>query len=150
MKTEGLVVWRSGTNIVLYRGADYKYPCFFSGDNSTNGTSNEEASICQMDCGEDEERKASSSGGTALTSSVPTSLSKVSHPPLIQGVGTPNRVRFQLPGEAKLAEKADCLLEGIGPRLLIGGDVNLYLLMLIFYQQWFLDIGDHFVCFLMG
>lgn len=31
-------------------------------------------------------------------------------------MGSPNRVRFQLPGEAQLAEEADALLEGLGPR----------------------------------
>lgn len=117
MKTGGLVVWRSGTNIVLYRGADYKYPYFFSDDNTANGSLREEASInFPMDYGEDNEKKASSSGGNALRPSVPKSLGKVSHPPLIQGVGTPNRVRFQLPGEAQLAEEADRLLKGLGPR----------------------------------
>ena len=117
MKTGGLVVWRSGTNIVLYRGADYKYPYFFSDDNTANGSLREEASVdFRMDYREDNEKKASSSGGNALRSSVPKSLGKVSHPPLIQGVGTPNRVRFQLPGEAQLAEEADRLLEGLGPR----------------------------------
>ncbi|KAL3526459.1 hypothetical protein ACH5RR_011115 [Cinchona calisaya] len=116
MKTGGLVVWRSGTNIVLYRGADYKYPYFSSGDNSKNGSSNEAALDVQMDYGEDGGRQASSSDGTARTSYVLKSLDKVSHPPLIQGVGSPNRVRFQLPGEAQLAEEADRLLEGLGPR----------------------------------
>ncbi|MQI27751.1 YhbY family RNA-binding protein, partial [Escherichia coli] len=29
-KTGGLVVWRSGFKIILYRGADYKYPYFLS------------------------------------------------------------------------------------------------------------------------
>ncbi|XP_027924229.1 CRM-domain containing factor CFM2, chloroplastic-like isoform X2 [Vigna unguiculata] len=37
-------------------------------------------------------------------------------PALIQGVGTPRKVRFQLPGEAELAKDADYLLTGIGPR----------------------------------
>lgn len=35
---------------------------------------------------------------------------------VIQGVGSPDRVRFQLPGEAELTEEADKLLEGLGPR----------------------------------
>lgn len=116
-KTGGLVVWRSGSNIVLYRGADYKYPYFFSDDNTANGSLRGEASIdFQMDYGEDDEKKASSSGGNAPRPSVLKSLGKVSHHPLIQGVGTANRVRFQLPGEAQLAEEADHLLEGLGPR----------------------------------
>lgn len=41
---------------------------------------------------------------------------QISHPPLVQGVGLPNRVRFQLPGEAQLADDADELLEELGPR----------------------------------
>ncbi|XP_057447583.1 CRM-domain containing factor CFM2, chloroplastic-like isoform X3 [Lotus japonicus] len=45
-----------------------------------------------------------------------SSNSKTSKPALIQGVGTPNKVRFQLPGEAELAEDADSLLVGLGPR----------------------------------
>ena len=40
----------------------------------------------------------------------------MAQPRLIQGVGSPNRVRFQLPGEAQLAEEADRLLDGLGPR----------------------------------
>ncbi|PPS18009.1 hypothetical protein GOBAR_AA02550 [Gossypium barbadense] len=35
---------------------------------------------------------------------------------LIQGVGSPSRVRFQLPGEAELVAEADRLLDGLGPR----------------------------------
>lgn len=92
-KTGGLVIWRSGSNILLYRGVDYKYPYFLS--DTHNG------------------------GAVASTSEevIPESSNKkTSHPPLIQGVGTPNRVRFQLPGEAQLAEEADRLLEGLGPR----------------------------------
>lgn len=41
---------------------------------------------------------------------------KTTEPPLIQGVGSRTRVRFQLPGEAQLAEEADQLLHGLGPR----------------------------------
>ncbi|KAL0350966.1 UNVERIFIED_CONTAM: CRM-domain containing factor CFM2, chloroplastic [Sesamum radiatum] len=41
---------------------------------------------------------------------------QISHLPIIQGVGLPNRVRFQLPGEAELADEVDALLEGLGPR----------------------------------
>lgn len=37
-------------------------------------------------------------------------------PHLIQGVGSPNKVRFQLPGEAQLAEEVNRLLDGLGPR----------------------------------
>lgn len=41
---------------------------------------------------------------------------RTAQPPLIKGVGSPNRVRFQLPGESQLVEEADHLLEGLGPR----------------------------------
>lgn len=51
-----------------------------------------------------------------MESSGQNSNMKISHPPIILGVGLPNRVRFQLPGEAQLAEEADTLLEGLGPR----------------------------------
>ncbi|KAL1211310.1 CRM-domain containing factor CFM2 [Cardamine amara subsp. amara] len=37
-------------------------------------------------------------------------------PMLKQGVGSPDKVRFQLPGEVQLVEEADRLLEGLGPR----------------------------------
>ena len=36
---------------------------------------------------------------------------------LVQGVGMPNKVRFQLPGEVELGEEVDQLLDGLGPRL---------------------------------
>jgi hypothetical protein len=35
---------------------------------------------------------------------------------LVTGVGSPNKFRLQLPGEVKLAEEADKLLDGLGPR----------------------------------
>lgn len=38
------------------------------------------------------------------------------HQSLIKGVGSPERVRFQLPGEAQLEKEADKLLDGLGPR----------------------------------
>lgn len=103
-KTGGLVIWRSGANIILYRGVDYKYPYFLSEKISRNDAT-----------------KEYSHNGVAMASTseegiTESSNKKTSHPPLIQGVGTPNRVRFQLPGEAQLAEEADRLLEGLGPR----------------------------------
>lgn len=39
-------------------------------------------------------------------------------PALVPGVGSRSLVRLQLPGEAKLAEEADRLLDGLGPRFL--------------------------------
>jgi hypothetical protein len=34
----------------------------------------------------------------------------------VAGVGSQNKFRLQLPGEVKLAEEADKLLDGLGPR----------------------------------
>lgn len=106
-KTGGLVIWRSGSNIVLYRGADYKYPYFLSEECSRNVASEEVPH---------NHGTTASSSEVAVESASLNSSNKVSHPPLIQGVGSPNRVRFQLPGEAQLAEEADSLLAGLGPR----------------------------------
>ncbi|KAJ6298552.1 hypothetical protein OIU76_019666 [Salix suchowensis] len=44
------------------------------------------------------------------------STDDIVRPSLVQGVGSPNRVRFQMPGEAQLTEEADQLLDGLGPR----------------------------------
>lgn len=84
-----MVVWRSGSKIILYRGAKYKYPYFFSDDSSTNDT---------------------------LNDTVPSPTNQNTKTSLVKGVGTPNRVRFQLPGEVQFAEEADGLLDGLGPR----------------------------------
>ncbi|CAH9139334.1 unnamed protein product [Cuscuta epithymum] len=78
-KTGGLVIWRSGSTIVLYRGTDYKYPYFSGTETSSFGIN----------------------GGSY---------------PLVKGVGSPNRVRYELPGEEKLVKEADQMLEGLGPR----------------------------------
>ncbi|KAI3665924.1 hypothetical protein L6452_44559 [Arctium lappa] len=96
-KTGGLVVWRAGSIIILYRGADYKYPYFFVNNVKPNDASD---------------------GNLIEEGGVQESYSKMktTQPPLIQGVGSRTRVRFQLPGEAQLAEEADQLLQGLGPR----------------------------------
>ncbi|KAL2520334.1 CRM family member 2 [Forsythia ovata] len=113
-KTGGLVIWRSGSNIILYRGADYKYPYFFTDSNSTNDASNEASPDLDMDDGvHDGSDKLS--GTHVVKSPGPNALIGISHPHLVKGVGLPNRVRFQVPGEAQLAEEADMLLEGLGP-----------------------------------
>ncbi|CAA0828485.1 CRM family member 2 [Striga hermonthica] len=109
-KTGGLVVWRSGSNIVLYRGSDYKYPYFFT-DNSSNESSSEESA----DLGEDDKTLNKKDLQPQDPNAVGPGTGS-SHPPLIKGVGLPNRVRFQLPGEAQIADEADALLEGLGPR----------------------------------
>lgn len=112
-KTGGLVIWRSGSNIVMYRGAHYKYPYFLSENNKTNETSNGALHMDGRKIGEND--KCSSGMHVVESAGCPLS-NRTSQPPLIQGVGSPNRVRFQLPGEAQLAEESDHLLEGLGPR----------------------------------
>ncbi|KAI3474849.1 hypothetical protein Pfo_030160 [Paulownia fortunei] len=114
-KTGGLVIWRSGSNIILYRGSNYKYPYFLT-DKLSNGSSSEESADIDKD-----QRILSKKGiWSPVTNAVEyralNSDIQISHPPLMQGVGLPNRVRFQLPGEAQLADEADALLEGLGPR----------------------------------
>ncbi|KAL1538610.1 CRM-domain containing factor CFM2, chloroplastic [Salvia divinorum] len=113
-KTGGLVVWRSGSNIILFRGTDYKYP-YFATDRLSNDSSEESPEIDQ-----DQRilgtRSIQSPVANALDSTRLNSDAQIPHPPLIQGVGSPNTVRFQLSGEAQIAEEADALLEGLGPR----------------------------------
>lgn len=114
--TGGLVIWRSGSNIILYRGADYKYPYFFTDNNSSDDSSSGFSPDINTDGEVNGEIGMSSQGNKAVESPVHNSCTRVSRPPLVQGVGLPNRVRFELPGEALLAEEADKLLEGLGPR----------------------------------
>ncbi|XP_039690846.1 CRM-domain containing factor CFM2, chloroplastic isoform X2 [Medicago truncatula] len=114
-KTGGLVVWRSGSKIILYRGIDYKYPYFLSDEVLRE----EESDALQPMDSDDEsidERKTHSSEMSSATHAGQSSNIKTVKPALVQGVGTPNRVRFQLPGEAELLEEVDSLLEGLGPR----------------------------------
>ncbi|XP_076938579.1 CRM-domain containing factor CFM2, chloroplastic-like [Bidens hawaiensis] len=93
-KTGGLVVWRAGSIIILYRGDNYKYPYFFINKQKPYDASVDES----------------------VSPSVDSVGSEPTEPPLIQGVGSRTRVRFQLPGEAQLVEEADLLLDGLGPR----------------------------------
>ncbi|GAU50586.1 hypothetical protein TSUD_283180 [Trifolium subterraneum] len=62
------------------------------------------------------ERESHSSEMNSATHAGQSSNIKTVKPALVQGVGTPNKVRFQLPGEAELLEEVDSLLEGLGPR----------------------------------
>ncbi|VFQ91924.1 unnamed protein product [Cuscuta campestris] len=94
-KTGGLVIWRSGSTIVLYRGTDYEYP-YFVNDNASNGDALTDVSADKL---------IDHGAGNGVSS-----------PTLIKGVGSPNIVRFELPGEAELVEEADQMLEGLGPR----------------------------------
>ncbi|RVX08852.1 CRM-domain containing factor CFM2, chloroplastic [Vitis vinifera] len=61
-------------------------------------------------------KEVCSSGKGDVKSAGPMPANKIAPLSLIQGVGYPTRVRFQLPGEAQLEEEADRLLDGLGPR----------------------------------
>lgn len=112
-KTGGLVIWRSGSKILLYRGVNYQYPYFLSDRDLAHDSSVETASgSSSMDQGVVDRRDKQS---IAESSSL-SITSKTVKPLLIQGVGSPDKVRFQLPGEVQLVEEADQLLEGLGPR----------------------------------
>lgn len=115
-KTGGLVVWRSGSKIVLYRGANYKYPYFLSDKILTNDSMTDDILDPHIDDGEQNKTESCSSSIIGVKAAATSPSKEISQPKLIQGVGMPNRVRFQLPGEAELAEEADRLLEGLGPR----------------------------------
>ncbi|XP_042501882.1 CRM-domain containing factor CFM2, chloroplastic isoform X2 [Macadamia integrifolia] len=104
-KTGGMVIWRSGSTVILYRGADYEYPYFLSDTNSTSETPQNKVSP--------KSRLNSDDGGKATP---PAPFTGISPSPLVRGVGSPDKVRFQLPGEMELAEDADRLLDGLGPR----------------------------------
>ncbi|KAL2950854.1 hypothetical protein AAZX31_19G013000 [Glycine max] len=116
-KTGGLVVWRSGTKIILYRGADYKYPYFLS-DKVTrrDNTSNDALQHVNADDKYCDKSESHLSEKNSVACAVENSNAETAKPALILGVGTPNKVRFQLPDEAELAEDTDCLLTGLGPR----------------------------------
>ncbi|XP_022150112.1 CRM-domain containing factor CFM2, chloroplastic isoform X2 [Momordica charantia] len=114
-KTGGIVIWRSGSKIILYRGASYIYP-YFSHESLKDEASQVALLGSNIDDGENSETESTSSSINGEKSAGPTSSSKMAGPTLIQGVGAPNRVRFQLPGEEELAEDAESLLEGLGPR----------------------------------
>lgn len=114
-KTGGLVIWRSGSNIILYRGTEYKYPYFVT-DRLSDGSSYDESP--DIDKGQRilSSRDSLPPVASELATSGLKSDTQTPRPSLIQGVGLPNIVRFQLPGEAQLTEEADALLEGLGPR----------------------------------
>ncbi|XP_043703576.1 CRM-domain containing factor CFM2, chloroplastic-like [Telopea speciosissima] len=116
-KTGGMVIWRSGGTIILYRGADYKYPYFISDTNLTsetpqNGVSSDSSLNSDIDGG----KPTRSFCTLGANSCRPGPSNRICPSPLIHGVGSPDKVRFQLPGEMKLAEEADRLLDGLGPR----------------------------------
>lgn len=98
--------------MVLYRGSDYKYPYFSVSDISADG------SKADANCDEVHEKESSSHIAHAEESLVTSPIKRDGQITLIRGVGSPDRVRFQLPGEAQLAEEADHLLDGLGPRFI--------------------------------
>ncbi|KAK8448961.1 hypothetical protein SEVIR_7G136000v4 [Setaria viridis] len=202
-KTGGLVIWRSGSTIILYRGTNYKYPYFHyrermggfldeeSSEQSSSGDEDEdpgvESEALSNSAEEDEtsfhhdsshessenpviacaEQRSTGEGKNNNIGYLKQSLSRekdTAHPilstkrlvfdtlggnldlragapnqqharlhvkthadhlgkvgprdrsSLVAGVGSPNKFRLQLPGEVKLAEEADRLLDGLGPR----------------------------------
>lgn len=116
-KTGGLVVWRSGSIIVLYRGANYEYPYFLS-DNSARDKHDVDY-IKTPDPSNDYEvnPEVDNSLGMVGPKSLvePISSNRLASS-LVSGVGSPKKVRFILPGEVQLEEEADRLLDGLGPR----------------------------------
>ncbi|KAJ4961008.1 hypothetical protein NE237_020918 [Protea cynaroides] len=116
-KTGGIIIWRSGSTIILYRGADYVYPYFSSETNSTSETPQNEVSSESSFSSDADGGKATKSLGTVGAKSTSSSPCNETYPsPLVRGVGSPDKVRFQLPGEMELVEEADRLLDGLGPR----------------------------------
>lgn len=101
---------------MLYRGGNYKYPYFLSDGVLENDNSADALLDSNTDDGGHNKKESCSSSINDVKSAATSPTKKMSQPKLIQGVGMPNRVRFQLPGEAQLAEEADRLLEGLGPR----------------------------------
>ncbi|WOL06537.1 hypothetical protein Cni_G15271 [Canna indica] len=111
-KTGGLVVWRSGSIIILYRGVDYKYPYYERNENreilyeasSTSPVSNEVTNKQELNSQPMDSAKFSAQSPDTPAHS------------LVVGVGSPKKVRIQLEGELQLEEEADRLLDGLGPR----------------------------------
>ncbi|KAH1092012.1 hypothetical protein J1N35_019269 [Gossypium stocksii] len=115
-KTGGLVIWRSGSKIILYRGANYKYPYFSADKIGIHDSSSNASPDTNVDNKELDGTESCSSEFNGVKTSTPEATDKMTKRALIQGVGSPSRVRFQLPGEAKLVAEADRLLDGLGPR----------------------------------
>ncbi|CAA7409740.1 unnamed protein product [Spirodela intermedia] len=113
-KTGGLVIWRAGSIIILYRGANYKYPYFTDSsamENTENSSGSESTSYAKTET--EQEVSSTSLDGLAPVDRPSTAPA---YSPLVSGVGAPNKVRFQLPGEVELGEEVDLLLDGLGPR----------------------------------
>lgn len=115
-KTGGMVVWRAGWKIVLYRGPNYKYPYFLCDEKSAYD--HQDDTLPDSDSKDEDpdnlNHSSSRINGVKSDGSIPPT--EIAQAKLMQGVGLPNRVRFQLPAEAQLAEEAEDLLVGLGPR----------------------------------
>ncbi|XP_057761259.1 CRM-domain containing factor CFM2, chloroplastic [Arachis stenosperma] len=116
-KTGGLVVWRSGSKILLYRGVNYKYPYFLSDEVFGHKNIDDALQLSEHSDDKDfDERQSHASKMNLVTNADQRSDIKAAKPALIKGVGNLNKVRFELPGEVELAADADQLLIGLGPR----------------------------------
>lgn len=100
----------------MYRGANYKYPYFIPNVEEKNDNLDKSSLESSVNNGIGGERHSNCMGTDSIQAGTSNHHSVLARPPIIHGVGSPNRVRFQLPGEAQLAEEADALLEGLGPR----------------------------------
>lgn len=100
----------------MYRGIDYKYPYFLSDKVLRDDNSGDALQHMDGDDKNSVERESHLSDMNSTTHAGQSSNIKTIKSALVQGVGAPNKVRFQLPGEAELLEEVDSLLEGLGPR----------------------------------
>ncbi|KAI3970628.1 hypothetical protein MKX01_024275 [Papaver californicum] len=117
-KTGGLVVWRSGSIIILYRGANYVYPYFLT-TNTADDTSGDE--LISESIGNDgitADKETNLVCTDSVKSGLPTVFNREAGKALVKGVGSPNKVRFLLPGEEQIVEEADRMLDGLGPRFI--------------------------------
>ncbi|KAL4184905.1 hypothetical protein AMTRI_Chr10g227940 [Amborella trichopoda] len=116
-KTGGIVICRSGSIIILYRGANYTYPYFVAGEDLSENEDIHEVSFKSSvvyGSGSNEENKTNSLPRVGGISAV--EATQITGRSIVLGVGSPNKVRFQLPGERQLDKEADRLLDGLGPR----------------------------------
>ncbi|WVZ11018.1 hypothetical protein V8G54_015548 [Vigna mungo] len=90
-KTGGLVVWRSGSKIILYRGPDYKYPYFLS-DKVLRDDHSDDA-LQHMDENDKswDKRESHLSENNSVTHTGQSLNAQKAKPALIQGVGTPKK-----------------------------------------------------------
>ncbi|KAE8682425.1 chloroplastic group IIA intron splicing facilitator CRS1 [Hibiscus syriacus] len=82
----------------------------------TQNSSSNGSPDTNMDNKEFHETESCSSELNGVKTSTPNATDEMTKRTVIQGVGSPSRVRFQLPGEAELVAEADRLLDGLGPR----------------------------------